>query len=137
VSFGVSANCKIYCQDAEKGSELSIGDNVMLNTGVVINADCGGKIHIGNNVLIGPNVVLRAADHRFDRSDLLIREQGHEAGEIVIEDDVWLAANVVVLAGVRIGRGAVVAAGSVVTRDVQPFSVVAGVPAVVLRMRSD
>jgi galactoside O-acetyltransferase len=127
--FELSSLCQIYCQDPERGSELVIGSRVKLNTGVMINADCGGKIRIGNDVLIGPYAVIRAANHRADRIDVPIRLQGHEAGEIVIGDDVWLGAQVVVVPGVRIGRGAVVAAGSVVTHDVPDYAIVAGVPA--------
>jgi galactoside O-acetyltransferase len=108
---------------------------VALNTNVHINASVGGRIVIGDDVLMGPNVVLRASDHRFDLTDVPIRAQGHDAGEIHIADDVWLGANVTVVRGVRIGRGAVVAAGAVVTRDVPPFSVVGGVPARMLRSR--
>ena len=135
--FGISEQCHLCCQDPENGSELWIGDNVKLNIGVNLNADCGGKIRIGNDVLFGPYVVVRAAGHRFDRTDVPIRDQGHSAGSIVIEDDVWLGAHVVVLPGVRIGKGAVIAAGSVVTRDVPAWSVAAGVPASELRKRAD
>lgn len=104
------------------------------NTNVHVNAD-NGRISFGNHVLVGPNVVIRASNHRFDRTDTPIRDQGHSTGEITIEDDIWLGANVSVLGGVRIGRGAVVAAGAVVTKDVASFSVVGGVPARLIKMR--
>lgn len=111
---------------ADKG-EIRIGDDISLNINVLIGAS-GGKIHIGNNVLIGPNVVLRAADHGTARS-ALIQKQPHRGGLIAIEDDVWISSNAVVLRNVRLGKGCVVAAGAVVTTDVEPYSIVGGVPA--------
>lgn len=75
------------------------------------------------------------AEHVFGRRDVPIRDQGEQVSPTVIEDGVWLAANVVVLAGVRVGRGAVCAAGAVVTRDVAPFTIVGGVPARLIRER--
>jgi galactoside O-acetyltransferase len=133
--FMMSEQCSIFCQDPERGSSMEIGDDVKLNTGVMLNADCGGRIKVGNRVLIGPYVVIRAANHATDRVDIPIAAQGHVPGEIVIEDDVWIGAHAVILPGARIGRGAVVAAASVVTRDVAAFAVVAGAPAAVLRRR--
>ena len=127
--FGMGTSCRIYCHDPENGSAISIGDNVALNDNVMINADCGGRIIIGNDVLIAPNVVIRAANHRYGDPDALIRTQGHVAGVIRIGDDVWIGANVVVLSDVSVGRGAVIGAGSVVTRDVAEYAIVAGVPA--------
>jgi galactoside O-acetyltransferase len=119
---------------AESGS-IEIGDNVAMNTNVLISANDSGKILIGNYCLIGPNVVLRASDHVFARADMPIRLQGHSAGVIVLEEDVWLAANVVVTRDTRIGRGSIVGAGSVVTHDIPPYSIAAGAPARVIGSR--
>lgn len=92
-----------------------------------------GGISIGNRVYTSPMVKILAVDHIFqDRSRPFI-EQGITARGIVIEDDVWIGAGAVVTDGVRIGKGSVVAAGAVVTRDVAPGTVVAGVPAKVIR----
>ncbi|MDA1082341.1 MAG: acyltransferase [Gemmatimonadetes bacterium] len=118
------------------GGPISVGNRVTFTRNAHVNTAGGGRIEIGNDVLVGPNVVMRTADHRFQRTDVPIREQGHVPADIIIEDDVWLAANVVVLGGVHIGRGAIAAAGAVVTRDVPPLSVVGGVPAKVLKMRT-
>ncbi len=63
------------------------------------------------------------------------RDQSHERGIIFVEDDVWIAANVVITRNVRLGKGCVVAAGSVVTKDVAPFQIVGGVPAVLIGTR--
>ncbi|MEO7775002.1 MAG: DapH/DapD/GlmU-related protein [Steroidobacteraceae bacterium] len=133
--FGISSGCRLICQDPDKGSRLTIGDDVLLNTGVLINADCGGRISIGNKVLLGPNVVIRAAGHRFDDKQQPILTQGHEAGSIDIGDDVWIGANAVILPNVRIGSGCVVGAGSVVTRDLPDHAVAMGVPARVSKIR--
>jgi galactoside O-acetyltransferase len=129
--FSAMRNCSLR---AERGS-LVIGDRVALNVNVLIDASLGGTITIGDDVLIGPNVVLRASDHVFADADRPIRQQGHSGGEIVVADDVWLAASVVITAGVVVGRGAVVAAGAVVTKNVEPWTVVAGVPAEAVAVR--
>jgi len=118
---------------ANDGS-LEIGDNLSLNTNVVVGAS-QGRIVIGNNVLIGPNVVLRAADHGLAK-DVAMRDQPHQKGEIVIEDDVWISANAVILRNVRLGRGCVVAAGAVVNKVVEPYTIVGGVPAKKISERS-
>jgi len=107
--------------------KIKIGDNLSINSNVIIGASNGG-IFIGNNVLIGPNVVMRAANHGISKSKL-IREQDHEGGIIIIEDDVWIGSNVVILKDVRLGKGSVIASGAVVTKDVKPYSIVGGVPA--------
>jgi len=125
-----------YCMLAAGGEgKIEIGNAVSLNTNVQINASIGGRIRIGNDVLIGPNCVLRASDHSFARTDVPVRLQGHQAGGIVIENDVWLGSNVTVVRDVTIGCGAIVAAGAVVTKDVEAFAIVGGVPARLLKSR--
>jgi galactoside O-acetyltransferase len=131
--FTLAPFCQLFCQD-RTGSELVIGDRVSLNYNVMVNAD-GGKIYLGNNVIIGPQTVLRAANHRFEDPNLPIRDQGNKGGAIVVEDDVWIGANVVVLPDVKIGKGSVIGAGSVVTRDIPEYSVAVGVPARVIKSR--
>lgn len=109
---------------------VSIGDGVSINRHVMIDAS-DGEIRIGKNVLIGPYSVLRAADHVFADPDRLIREQGHAGGMISIEEDCWLGSHVVVTRNVTIGKGSVVGAHSVVTKDIPPYSIAMGVPATV------
>ncbi|MDR1776323.1 MAG: acyltransferase [Desulfovibrio sp.] len=113
---------------------LVLGKHVALSPGVHVSAD-EGHIEIGAYTAIGPGTVLRAANHCFDDPDKPIMLQGHKPGSIVIEENVWIGANCVITPDVRIGRGAVVGAGAVVTRDVPPFAVVGGVPARIIKQR--
>lgn len=105
------------------------GKNIHLGRDVFVNAGCKfqdqGGIYLGDRVLVGQNVVLATLNHGMDpahRGDLI-------PAPIHIGNDVWIGANATVLPGVTIGDGAVVAAGAVVTRDVEPLTVVGGVPA--------
>ena len=113
---------------ANEGGWIEIGDDCTVNTNVQIGA-ASGRIIIGNCVMIGPNVVLRAANHGMQRGSTPMRHQPSKGGEIVIEDDVWIGSNAVITADLRIARGTVVGAGSVVTSSTEPYSIVCGVPA--------
>ncbi len=135
-NFGISRDCEIYCQDPENGSQITFGDRVKLNSGVIINADSGGKIIIGNDVLIAHNVIMRASNHRFDKNDVPILDQGHTPGTIILEDDVWLGAGVLVMPDVKIRKGAIIGAGAVVTKDIPEYSIAVGVPARVIKKRN-
>ena len=121
--------------EAHHNGILEIGNRVSINTNTCLAAADAGRILIGDDVMIGQNVVIRASDHEFSSTNLPIGEQGHVGGVIVIEDDVWIGANVVVTKDVRICAHSVIAAGSVVTKDVQPYSVVGGVPAKLIKTR--
>ena len=111
-----------------------MGNNFTMNSNSQLGASFG-KIIIGDDCAVGPNCVLRAANHTFDDPTIPFRKQGHTYGEIIIEDDVWIASNCVITANTKIGKGSVVAAGSVVTKDVEPYSVVGGVPAKLIKKR--
>ena len=95
-----------------------------------------GPLRIGNDVIIAQNVVFSGLNHGYEDINLPIRNQPCTTAEIVVEDEVWIGANVVITAGVRIGRHAVVAGGSVVTKDVPPYTVVGGNPARPLKQYS-
>ncbi|MEI6437735.1 MAG: acyltransferase [Candidatus Omnitrophota bacterium] len=113
--------------------KISAGDRVSINAGTHIDAQ--GGLKLGSCVMIGPNCVLVSAGHGHQRTDIPMVEQPFELREIVIEDDVWIGANVVVLPGVRIGRGSIIAAGAVVVKDVAPYGVYGGIPAKLLKDR--
>ena len=122
----------LYAEDAV----LKIGDNFSMNTNSCLVAN-GGRIYIGDNVLIAQNVVVRAANHNHDSVDIPIKDQGHKGGAIHIEDGVWIGANSVIVTDVTIGKHSIVGAGAVVTKDVMPFTIVGGVPAKLIRHRTN
>lgn len=112
---------------------IEIGYNLFLNRGVFITAPT--NIKIGDNVLIGPYVVINSGSHKYNDSNIIIRDQGHKLLPIIINNDVWIGSHVTILPGVIIGEGAVIAANAVVSKDVPPYSVFAGIPAKEIRRR--
>jgi acetyltransferase-like isoleucine patch superfamily enzyme len=96
-----------------------------------------GRIDIGDHALLGPNVYITASDYDFDADDGPVMDLPKREANVRIGANTWLGVNVVVVAGVTIGDRAIVAAGAVVTRDVPPGAVVAGVPARVVRQRGE
>ena len=110
----------------------AVGDVIIGDyTRIGLHSTVIGPVQIGNHVNLAQGITVSALNHNFADPSLPIDAQGVSLSQIVIEDDVWIGANAVVLPGVRIGRHSVVAAGAVVTRDVPPGSLVAGVPAAV------
>lgn len=121
-------------QGARFSSAVRLGDN----SGIGINARVEAHVTIGNDVMMGPDCMLFTANHAFSDLSVPMRLQGHEAPRpIVIEDDVWIGARVIILPGVRVGRGSIIGAGSVVTADVPPYSIVGGNPARLIRSRKE
>ncbi|MCB0212548.1 MAG: acyltransferase [Anaerolineae bacterium] len=106
---------------------ISIGSNCFFGEYNVIRGQ--GGVHIGNDVYTGPMVQMVAVNHVYQDPNRPIREQGITAQGIVVEDDVWIGANVTVVDGVTIGKGSIIGAGSVVTRDIPPYSIAVGTPA--------
>lgn len=92
-----------------------------------------GPVEIGNNVNLAQGITVTALNHNFSDTNKRIDEQGVSTNPVTIEDDVWVGANAVILPGVTIGEHCVVAAGAIVTKDVSPHSLVAGVPAKVIK----
>ena len=117
----------------EPGEGLIVGNNSAI--GVLNYIGPSGKIVIGNNVMLGPNVSMSAENHVFDDPEKTIKSQGVVRKGITIEDDVWIGTGAMIMDGVTIGQGSVVAAGSVVTKDIPPYSIVGGIPAKVIKMR--
>jgi acetyltransferase-like isoleucine patch superfamily enzyme len=132
VRFGdkVTLNRYAYVQGGAGGVRL--GDRVEINNFSIVNGT--GGVDIGADTLVGPGVRILSYQHRFARG-ATIRSQPVDARPIRIGRDVWLGANAIILAGVTIGDGAVVAAGAVVREDVPDCAVVAGVPAKIKKYR--
>jgi Acetyltransferase (isoleucine patch superfamily) len=135
----IGPRCTIAAGATVQGN-VELGENVSVQTGSILigygtreNPD--GRICIGNDVRIAPFVQMIAANHRFDDTTRPITTQGLIPKPILLEDDIWVAGRVIITAGVTVGRGSVLAAGAVVTKDVPPWSVCAGVPARVLKSR--
>jgi acetyltransferase-like isoleucine patch superfamily enzyme len=109
--------------------------NVRLGARAVVNSHCiidgrGAEVSVGHDTDIGTHTHIWTLEH--DPND---PDHGTSAAPVVLEDHVWIASRVTILPGVRIGRGAVVAAGAVVTKDVPPLAIVAGVPAKIIGQR--
>ncbi len=117
-----------------KGSAfVKIGKNTLIGRRNVLG--CNHGISVGNNVLMAENVSIRDTDHKFDDPDIPINRQGIACEPVTIEDDVWIGYGAVITKGVTIGNGAVIAANCVVTKDVPPFAVCAGIPGKVIKYR--
>lgn len=115
------------------GRNLVVGDDVDFAKDVIVTTS--GGVTIGHRVLIGYRAQILSSNHRIPPEPQRIIEAGHEHHPVTIRDDVWIGANCMILPGVTIHEGAVVAAGSVVTKDVPPYTIVGGVPAKVIRTR--
>lgn len=113
--------------------KLVIGHDVLINAYSVIGAQRG--ITIGNYVMLGYHVNLASVGHSYTNPNLPIKLQGEYGAPITIEDDVWIGANATILPGVKIGKGAIVGANAVVTKNVNPYSIVGGIPAKHIKYR--
>ncbi|WP_276359562.1 acyltransferase [Daejeonella sp. H1SJ63] len=114
---------------------IEIGNNVSINYNVNVNSSQGGQVIIGNDVLIASNVVIRTSSHVYLDMAQPIRTQGHKSGCINIHDDVWIGSNVTILPDVTIGKGSIIAAGSLVNKNVEEYSIYGGVPAKFIKKR--
>lgn len=132
----ISIGCRCHINGARlisNGGSISIGDNCTVNPFAVLYGH--GGLSIGNNVMIATGSVIVPANHCFDSLDVPMKLQGLTTLGISIDDNVWVGANVTILDGVHIGTGSIVAAGAVVTRNVLPMTIVAGVPAKQIGLR--
>ena len=118
-----------YCCINNAVGDVTIGDH----TRIGIHCTVIGPVCIGNNVNLAQGITVTALNHNYEDRTRKIDEQGISTKPVVIGDDVWIGANAVILPGVTIGHHVVVAAGAVVTKDVPPHSLVAGVPAKLIK----
>ena len=128
-SLGRQSVIESYCCINNAVGDVVIGDY----TRIGIHNTIIGPVTIGNHVNLAQSITVTALNHNFDDANKRIDEQGVSTSQTVIDDDVWIGANAVILSGVTIGTHSVVAAGAVVTKDVPPHSLVAGVPAKIIK----
>lgn len=115
-----------------RGYNISIGDNSGIGEKSFLQDV--GKITIGNNVLMGPEVNIFTSNHGTKKDSLII-EQELNLKDVIIEDDVWIGARAIILPGVKISKGTVIAAGAIVTKDTKEYSIVGGNPAKFIKYR--
>jgi acetyltransferase-like isoleucine patch superfamily enzyme len=116
------------------GGLITIGNRCSINQYVIIYGNGKGVI-IGNDVMIAAHTVIIPFNHKFENLAVPMYSQGISSKGIFIEDDVWIGAGCKILDGVKIGRGSIIAAGAVVTKDILPNSVVTGIPGKVIKFR--
>lgn len=115
-----------------KFNDVSIGNNVQINERSRLR-----NVIIGNDVMIAPEVYILHSGHNFEDTNVAMRFQGEKFySKTIIEDDVWIGARTIINAGKKIGHGSIVAAGSVVTKDIEPNSIVGGNPAQLIKKRN-
>lgn len=120
----------------EHGAVLSSKVFIADNSGVGIDCELRGAVTIGKNVMMGPECIFFSRNHAFDRVDIPMCQQGFQEEKcIVVGDDVWIGRRAMIMPGIHIGTGAIVAAGAVVSKDVPDYAVVAGNPAVIKKYR--
>lgn len=127
---GVTIDDHVWIQAPEK---ISIGDDCRIHRMVYL--DGIGGIEIGSHSGISGGAQIYSANHHYKDKNQLYYYQGYSLGKVVIEEDVWVGAGVFILANVTLAKGTIVAAGAVVTKDTEPFTVIAGVPAKVIAKR--
>jgi acetyltransferase-like isoleucine patch superfamily enzyme len=133
VTIGAGANLLATAVIREPGVGISVGAGTAIGRSNVIWGQ--GGVRIGSDCLLGPGVTVMSENHEFDATSVTINKQGNVRRAVEIGDDCWIGAGAKILAGVQLGHGSVVAAGAVVTKSCEPYSVVGGVPAKFIRYR--
>ena len=129
IKFKGKAVIEPYCR-LSGDPIIEIGNNFYMNA----NCHILGEIYIGNDVMIGPKVIIWGRDHGIKKNELM-NKQAHNKKPIYIEDDVWIGAGAIILKGVTISKGAVIGAGSVVTKDIPEYAIAVGNPAKIIKYR--
>ncbi len=131
----------LYCGknvNIERGAFFGTGIRLKIgnNSGIGINCHVPGNIEIGENVMMGPECYILSANHAFDKTDIPMLEQGSaEERKTIIEDDVWIGRQVIFTPGRTIRKGSIIAAGTVLCKDFEAYSVVGGNPSRLIRNR--
>lgn len=128
-ALGAGSTIESFCTINNGVGDVLIGDGTLVGMSNVLI----GPVTVGNDVIMAQNIVVSGLNHAYEDISQPISKQPVRTSPIVIEDECWIAANVVIVAGVTIGKHSVVAAGSVVTKNIPPYSVAAGNPAKVIR----
>lgn len=133
VTVGREVTCPISVKFDPRCKNICIGDYCIINSGCIFSSN----VELGSKVLISENVAFEERHaHRYDVVGSTVIDSGRgKESKIIVEEDVWIGYGAIVLSPCRIGRGAIIAAGSVVTRDVSPYAIVAGVPAKEIKRR--
>jgi acetyltransferase-like isoleucine patch superfamily enzyme len=128
IKIDKTAEIKAYVIITTFAKPIEIGENSQINPFTVIYG--GSSVIIGKDVMIAPHCMIAAGNHDYKQTEKPMRFAGNlTKGPIIIEDDVWIGANCTITDGVKIGKGAIIGANSLVNKDVQPYDIVGGVPA--------
>ncbi len=133
----LEANAEIweYAIFRAQGAQITIGENTQIGPYTIMLSGDNG-IKVGKNVMVGPHCVFASGNHEYRNLEVPMRFAGSFSnGPIIIEEDVWIGANCTITDNVHIGKGAIIGANSVVNKDVQPYDIVAGVPAKKIKSR--
>jgi maltose O-acetyltransferase len=124
----------------EQGANFGTGRDISIDdySGIGVNCSVRGPLIIGKNVMMGPEVIILTSLHGFDRIDIPMTQQDSSLKKkVIIGNDVWIGTRVIILPGLTIGNGVIIGAGSIVTRDIPDYAIVAGNPAKIVRFRNE
>ena len=119
-----------------KGTGIELGDN----SGIGVNCHIHPNTKIGRDVMMGPNCYMQDSSHKFERTDVSMREQGYKTAtercQVIIEDDVWIGRDVMILSSKTIKKGSIIGARTVLTKNFPEYSIIGGNPSRLLRNRN-